>query len=507
MRIKFVLPRAIVPAVVIVCCAGLTWCDATAHAGDHFLTIGGGASAATNQVSLEKNVLYLQHFLADRGMGDLPHEILFSDGNAGNRDLQYIDPAFKPPRVNELLGEIFHMDDALDTQYRAHAIPHLWGPSGRQSIARWFDTIGAKLSEDDRLIIYFTGHGGRGKPPRGSTLTMWNEPGMSVKEFTRLLDRLPQKVPVVLVMVQCYSGGFADVIYNDADPFKGLSPRNRCGFFATVSDRVAAGCTPDVDEENYHEYSTSFWAALYGRKRTGESVPPPDYNGDGRVSLAEAHAYALIESDTIDISIKTSDTFLRQYSTMKPHGQTTNLIDADSPYDRLLKLAAAPERATLAGLSGRLKLDGANRTQAARAMAERIRRQRADLEARKQKLRQSRDVLCSGLQARVKERWPELSNLLNPAAMKAIAGEGDAIVRAIETSPQYNELQQQDDRLNAIEDELTELERKWVKCQRFIRTAENVALAENLALVASPAVRERYARLVAAEGGVLVAPK
>ena len=52
----------------------------------------------------------------------------------------------------------------------------------------------------------------------------------------------------------CFSGGFADVIYEGCDPGKGLAKANRCGFFATVSDRVAAGCTSDVDEENYREY-------------------------------------------------------------------------------------------------------------------------------------------------------------------------------------------------------------------------------------------------------------
>ena len=125
--------------------------------------------------------------------------------------------------------------------------------------------------------------------PRGrnTTLAIWGENDMSVKEFTRFLDRLPPKVSVVLVMVQCFGGGFADVIFNNADETHGLALANRCGFFATLPTRVAAGCTADADEENYHEYSTYFWAGLYGRTGTGDAVEPPDYNNDGRVSLAE----------------------------------------------------------------------------------------------------------------------------------------------------------------------------------------------------------------------------
>ena len=58
-----------------------------------------------------------------------------------------------------------------------------------------------------------------------------------VKEFAGYLEKLPPGVQVVLVMVQCYGGGFADVIYTGGDAGKGLSPRNRCGFFATVGLR------------------------------------------------------------------------------------------------------------------------------------------------------------------------------------------------------------------------------------------------------------------------------
>jgi hypothetical protein len=476
------------------------------RAADHFLTIGGGSSAANNHVSLEKNVLFLQRFLADRGLGDVPHEILFSDGTGGARDLQFI-PKAKPPRVNELLAEIFRQERGLDEQYRAHDIPHLWGASGRQSLGRWFDTVGSKLHDGDRLFIYYTGHGSRGKGGHNTALAMWREADMPVSEFVKLLDRLPPKVSVVLVMVQCFGGGFADVIFNEADPSKGLSPRNRCGFFATSPDRVAAGCTPDVDEENYREYSTYFWAALYGRTRTGAVVPPSDYDGDGRVSLAEAHAYAMVASDTIDLSMKTSDVFLRRFSKPRTVAGPAELIDVDSGFETLLDRAEAPERATLDGLSKRLGLDGFNRTQAARTMAAGIAERRRALADEQRRLTQSHDRISNALAAMVRTRWPELTNLLNPAALKLLAEQGDQIVRAIESAPAYPELRRAHDRLDAIDDEDTDLERKWVKCQRFIRTAEHVALAANLSLVATPDVRARYQTLRAAEGGTLTDPR
>src|SRR5690606_7292345 len=81
-----------------------------------------------------------------------------------------------------------------------------------------------------------------------------------------------------------------------------------------VHDRPAAGCTSEAREASYQEYSTFFWAALGGKTRTGESIERPDYDGDGCTSLAEAHAYTVIESDTLDIPNCTSDQLLRRYS-------------------------------------------------------------------------------------------------------------------------------------------------------------------------------------------------
>jgi hypothetical protein len=473
------------------------------RAGDHFLTIGGGSSASNNQVSLEKNVLYLQRFLGDAGLGDMPHEILFSDGTAGARDLQFDDPAIKPPRVNQILAELFNSERGLTTQYRRHHIPHLWGASGRQSIGKWFDMIGSKLHDGDRLFIYYTGHGGRGQgnPPTNQTLAIWNESDMPVKEFAGLLDKLPPRVQVVLIMVQCFGGGFADVIYNDADPAKGLSARNRCGFFATIPTRFAAGCTADVNEEDYHEYSTYFWAALYGQTRTGQPVAKPDYDGDGNVSLAEAHAYALIHSATVDISMKTSDAFLRRYSKLKPAG--SGAISTETNFDRLCSVAAPADKAVLAELSAALGVTGSDRIRAATNKSEDVSRERRAIDQRKRKLEQSRNQLRRSLVSAVTDRWPELENFLHPASMKIIAEQADAIVKFAEALPRFDEFEKELRQIDDLEQQSETLERTWVKCQRLVRTAESVALAANLQKVAKMNLQERYQELVEAESGCL----
>ncbi|HEX8913167.1 MAG TPA: hypothetical protein VF796_12480, partial [Humisphaera sp.] len=291
-----------------------------ALASDHFLTIGGGDAPTHNQVSLEKNVLYLQRVLDDIGAGQSHHDIYFSDGSDPGRDLQ-CHGAGQVPRANRLLARVLTGNEtALAVEYRDQAIAHVAGPSNRKSLGDWFDKTGKNLPDGDRLIIYFTGHGGGGQrnAPRNTNLTMWREQSMPVKEFVGLLDKLPPKVQVVIVMVQCHSGGFADVIFKNGDYAANkpdaLAAAPRVGFFATVAERPAAGCTPDINEENYREYSTYFWEAISGKTRLGSSVRKPDYDGDGKVSFAEAHAYVKLTSTTIDIPVCTSDNFLRAFS-------------------------------------------------------------------------------------------------------------------------------------------------------------------------------------------------
>lgn len=479
-----------------------------AAAKDHFLTIGGGSSASNNQVSLEKNVLYFQHVLDEANLARLPHEIFFADGVGGARDLQYVDPAAVPPRVNELLAQVFNRERDLTTLYRAHAIPHLTGPSNRKSLNDWFDTVGNKLGDDDRLFIYYTGHGGRGRgnPPTEQNLALWNEDSMAVKEFTGLLERVPAGTKVVLIMVQCFSGGFADVIFTNGDPAKGLSSRNRAGFFATIPTRVAAGCTPDVDEENYREYSTYFWAALSGHTRTGDAVAPPDFDEDGHVSLAEAHAYTLIHSDTIDIPNKTSDALLRRFSKLPPR-DSGGLVPADTDFSRLCGMAGPADRAVLTGLADALKLEGNYKTQAARKKADDIAADRKSIDDQRRRLDGNHQRLRNELAARVKARWPELSNLLHPESVRIIRDESDAVVKEIESAPRFKEFEQQNKELDALDKRNDDLERTWVKCQRFIREAETVAMAFNLPRVAKPDVVERYQALLEAENGALVGGK
>jgi hypothetical protein len=59
------------------------------------------------------------------------------------------------------------------------------------------------------------------------------------------------------------------------------------------------------------------------------------------------------------------------------------------------------------------------------------------------------------------------------------------------------------ERADSLSKKALDLDRRWAKCQRFLRVAEDVALSANLPKVAPPEVVERYKEMVAAEAGTL----
>jgi hypothetical protein len=477
---------------------------APARAIDRYLSIGGGASASNSQVSLEKNIFFWQKVLGDAGLGGVAHDIYFASGPGPrrSRDVVFNDANASVPRVNELMAMLLDRQDDLFLSYRQNQVAAARGPANRRAITQWFERVGPTMADGDRLILYFTGHGGKGNPARNTTMDLWNDNPLTVRDLTALLDRLSPRVRVVLIMVQCHSGGFGDVIFRDATAGGPLTSARRCGFFSTSHDRLAAGCTPDINEEDYQDYSTSFFAALDGHTRTGGTVGSCDYDGDGRVSFAEAHAYALLASDTIDIPMTTSDTLLRSFSKTMSRS-TPGLIQPGSSYPRLLKLATPAQRAVLEGLSEQLSLAGDDRAKAARETGDAIDRQRKAIDRDRNRVNREAGQLRNAVRYRVRARWPELSNAYHPRVESILHDEAGAVVRMIESDADFKKMQELQRQVRDMDDQSSGLERKWVKCQRFLQTLDTLALAANLEKVAAGNVVRKYQDLLDEEADVL----
>jgi hypothetical protein len=471
---------------------------APASAKDYFLTLGGGYSRSGNQASLEKNVLYSQRVLKEAGVTAAQQGVLFADGADTAADLQVRDVA-AIPQANRLMAEFFGDEEDLGLLYRNHAVPGVRSSMSKANIVRWFNEVGSKLVSGDRLVLYVTAHGQRSDDRDNAyetAISLWNNEELRVKELVTLLDGLPEGVSVTAIMVQCYTGGFARFIYKDADPEQGVSPQARCGFFATVHDRQAAGCTPDVDKASYVEYSSYFWEAVSGKKQTGEAIAKPDYDGDGRVSFAEAHAYTVLNADTIDLPVKTSGEYLSVESQFADEARP-DLLGADTTYEEVLKLATPAERAVLEGLSTQLGLTGSGRIEEAdRAGSQSTRRfgrrGRGFGRSPARQAERLRESIANDLRA----RWPELSNVLNPGAIALLTTRAREFVAAVEQHPRYAEYR----KLQATSTTAPDPAKRQVKYERFVATAEDVILRENLKRLGDAARIKEYEAIVAAEG-------
>ena len=262
-----------------------------------FLVMGGGPEPEANEIGIEKNILYFQRTLRVMGYNPAEVPIYFANGNNQQATVSYLDKngmqLFKIPEIQNIKGA-----------------------STLSNLRNVFQQL--QNTKPDSVFFYFTGHGIRNpKDINNNLMLLWNDELLSVQMFSSLLDNLPPKTSFVGMMSQCFSGSFANLIYEGGNPKRSVTQRPRCGFFATVKTQPSVGCSPEINEADYEDYSTSFFAGLSGRSRTGKIVASADYNQDGRVSFTEAHAFAKIDQNNIDLPLSTSEFWLQNQADKK----------------------------------------------------------------------------------------------------------------------------------------------------------------------------------------------
>ena len=155
------------------------------------------------------------------------------------------------------------------------------------------------------------------------------------------------------------------------------------------------------------------------------------------------------------------------------------------------------------GLSAALGLSGADRAAEARRKADESQQEKRRINRTARDLRRRFGRAAGPIQAALQARWPELKNRWNPRVAELLTTKADEVVEAIESHPDYDDFERLRLDVEANSDAQLDQDRVWVKCQRLLRTLENVALAANLPRVASPEVVARYRRLVAVESAPL----
>ena len=133
---------------------------------------------------------------------------------------------------------------------------------------------------------------------------------LTVRDLAHQIARLPNDVPVTLVMVQCFSGSFANLIFDNGDPTGRSGKEGHLRLFRNRSQIASPQAAHPLSmKPSTGILPVSSFAALTGRDRVGRRVAGADYNGDGRVGMDEAYCYTLIHDDSIDAPVCTSDVF------------------------------------------------------------------------------------------------------------------------------------------------------------------------------------------------------
>ena len=258
----------------------------------------------------------------------------------------------------------------------------------------------------------------------------------------RLLTRVPSAVPVRFVFTQCYAGAFAR-----------LAPGpdgNRCGFLAE-SGRPGGGRVRRRRGRRRLSrlHDLFFFAAFAGRTRLDMPLPVnPDLDGDGQVSLYEAHLYALRAGESADLPRSTSEAFLERWQPWYADWRGLFGLRGDESPDNVYA-RLAQELGT--------KLDLPMDDKASRRA---LKQRRAELQSRARALQRHQRGHLNRLQAlqheirqAVAERHPELGRLAQPETLTDTDAETREIIRAIGEHPRYAELVQVQDAHAAGEDD------------------------------------------------------
>ena len=149
----------------------------------------------------------------------------------------------------------------------------------KQALEDAIDALKPKLQQDDLLLIHTNNHGGHNGTE--SYLCTYSGPSYTASDFGSKLAELPNYSDLIVMMEQCHSGGFNDIVIE-----------------SSTADRTtfAGACTEgknSIGGADFDPFARDWISSLAGADPYGAALLyDPDYNSSGKVSTREAFAYA-----------------------------------------------------------------------------------------------------------------------------------------------------------------------------------------------------------------------
>jgi hypothetical protein len=163
------------------------------------------------------------------------------------------------------------------------------GKGTRTDLDTVFDELKTRLQGSDLLLIHTNNHGGRSTE---SYLCTYSGPSYGATDFATELATLPRITYLMVMMEQCFSGGFVE-------PILAHSP--------ALHTSVATACnatSSSIGGPSFDPFARDWIAAMHGQTSSGGSlVFDPDSNHNTRVSAQEAFNYANAVKDPYDTPV------------------------------------------------------------------------------------------------------------------------------------------------------------------------------------------------------------
>lgn len=419
-----------------------------------WIIAGGGALPELNQVSLEQDVQLALSRLPGAG------RVFFAAGTGSNTVQVQTQPQV-PDELEYALGEIFQPRGGRDSTYRAVSIPNAETATKDATLAAIKQAMG---HGQNPLLINILGHGDQGEIPQDNMAGFWPGDVLTAAELSKELDSIQTPRLVRFVVTTCFSGGFAEMVFRDADPESGATPQNRCGLFSATWDLEASGCDPNPDRRAQEGFGQHFWNALAGVDRLGQPIPTDQIDADnnGEISLLEAHGWVRVHSASVEVPTTTSERWLRQ------------VAPEDGPQENV---HLPVEDRVIAQLSARLRV---TTLEDAQKQLE-ILQQQSEAALDKVSLAQENEEKAFRMLAgELLARWPVLDDPYHPSYRSMLTRERDAILALLERHESARSFQ---NKLNEAERAQMALEDSRVRSaplHRLTRALENRQLARRL---------------------------
>ncbi len=428
-------------------------------AGLDWILSSGGSEPSSTPISLLQDLESLRQNLPGRGA------ILFAGGSGSYLQESVHDQ----PTLREELGELFEPRDR-----RVHYVPAptVDGPSSRRFL---LESLDAQLaSGDEPLFVYLGGHGEGGEIPADALLHMWGGEIVQVDELAAVLQA-PR--PARLVMTSCFGGGFADVIFDGADADSGLAQADLCGVFATSWDTEASGCDPNPDRRMQGGYALRF------AEVASSGDPEVDADGDGMISILEAHTFARLRSISFDVPTTTSERWLRvrakRASMQRDDAPDSEVSGSEPPFaepetDEIDLSWLREEQLVIEALGRELNVQDEDSLLRLRTDIER-RLEDAELEAEERAERV--DEAYYRLRAELLRHWPTLDDAWSRQFDDAISRDAEAISRALRESGPARDLEVVQSAQRTRLERIDEMHVELARVRRLVDAYDAVAFA------------------------------